>query len=54
MQELNFGKPLCFNKLEIPGSDGKAHTYCYRPAGHKGPCAPEKQPEDKNAGQSNK
>lgn len=54
MQNFNFGKPLCHNKIEIPNSKGIIHTYCYRPAGHPGKCSPEKQPEDKNAGQSNK
>ena len=52
-----YGKDiLCQNKIEIEGSKGVAHTYCMRPVGHKGKCAPEKQPEDKKdaAGTSNK
>ncbi len=53
-----YGKDiLCQNKLEIPGSKGMAFTYCMRPVNHKGPCATEKQPEDKkdaNAGTNNK
>lgn len=49
-------KILCQNKIELPGSKGMAHTYCMRPAGHKGPCAAETQPEDKKdaTGTSNK
>ena len=51
-------KPLCQLRIEIPGTKGIASTYCMRPAGHKGPCATKKQPEDfkgaLDAGSSNK
>jgi hypothetical protein len=27
----------------------RSNTYCMRPVGHKGPCTPELQPEDRQA-----
>ena len=45
---------LCQNRIEIPNTKNIAHTYCMRPVGHKGPCAIEKQPEDKKSNENAK
>lgn len=37
---------LCQNRI-YPSEDDRLVTYCMRPAGHSGPCAITKQPEDK-------
>lgn len=48
LKDIRDSVVTCGHKVEIEGSEGRAHTYCMLDVGHEGKCSSEKRKGEKH------